>query len=173
MSDRALEALRDLRDDMHRFADYLSVPANQGDGEAGELRDVANQWVGDITQAIHNRGRRARCKFISLDLDDNPEDEYPITIHVEGRRWFDRTYGNTYHSVKVYADGETVGVVGMSYGYGDQYLETAYELLQRKGVLPFAEGMEVLWQVCRDLGIKLTTSVSDGLKRDLHKEGDE
>ena len=50
-----------------------------------------------------------------------------------GRRWFQKTYGNTYHSVTVIQDGETVGRVDCAYGYGDQYIQTAHELLVGAG----------------------------------------
>ena len=50
-----------------------------------------------------------------------------------GRRWFDRKYGNTYHSVAVYKDGDLIGSVDFAYGYGDQYKQTAYGILQNLG----------------------------------------
>lgn len=46
-------------------------------------------------------------------------------IRIEGRRWFQRAYGNTYHSVRIRVDGEVVATVGPCYGYGDQYETTA------------------------------------------------
>lgn len=51
------------------------------------------------------------------------------SIHIEGRRWFQRLYGNTYHSVRIWIDGELVLYSGETYGYGDQYLQTAFEWL--------------------------------------------
>ena len=29
-----------------------------------------------------------------------------MSIHIEGRRWFQRTYGNTYNTVRIFKDGE-------------------------------------------------------------------
>lgn len=55
------------------------------------------------------------------------------TIEVHARRWFQKTYGNTYHSVRVIVDGETVGVRSDVYGYGDHYLHTAGEVLIAAG----------------------------------------
>lgn len=57
-------------------------------------------------------------------------------IKIIGKRWFSRTYGNTYHSVRVIVNGEEVGYVPEAYGYGDQYLQTAFALLQEKGFYP-------------------------------------
>jgi hypothetical protein len=56
-------------------------------------------------------------------------------IHIDGRRWFQRTYGNTYHSVRIYVDGE-VTTLPRQYGYGDQYLQTAWDWLQSHGYIP-------------------------------------
>jgi len=50
-----------------------------------------------------------------------------------GRRWFQKTYGNTYHSVSVLVDGESIGCVPFAYGYGEQYIQSAHELLVKAG----------------------------------------
>lgn len=57
-------------------------------------------------------------------------------ITVIGKRWFERTNGNTYHSVSVYVDGVEIGCVPFMYGYGDQYIQTAHELLQKAQYYP-------------------------------------
>jgi hypothetical protein len=48
-----------------------------------------------------------------------------ITLHA--RRWFERTNGNTYHTVTIEVAGAVVHQTGIHYGYGDQYITTAYE----------------------------------------------
>ena len=53
-----------------------------------------------------------------------------------GRRWFEKTNGNTYHSVEVYANNKLIGRDPYQYGYGDQYLQTAHDILQREGYYP-------------------------------------
>lgn len=50
------------------------------------------------------------------------------TMKIEGKRWFQRSYGNTYHTVKVFVDGEILKSE-ITYGYGSHYLQTAAELL--------------------------------------------
>ena len=60
-------------------------------------------------------------------------------IHIEGRRWFQRTYGNTYHTARVFVGGELVFTSPKSYGYGDSYLQTAAEWLRKNGY-PEARG---------------------------------
>ena len=58
-------------------------------------------------------------------------------IIIDARRWFDRTYGNTYHSVTVTIKharrADLVLRVDYEYGYGEQYLQTAHELLHKAG----------------------------------------
>jgi hypothetical protein len=61
------------------------------------------------------------------------------TIHIEGRRWFQRTYGNTYHSVRIFRDGEQVAYLPFQYGYGEQYLQTAFDWLAANGMPELAE----------------------------------
>jgi hypothetical protein len=57
-------------------------------------------------------------------------------IHIAGKRWFQRTYGNTYHSTTVYVDGESIGTSPREYGYGEQYVQTGFEMLQAAGYYP-------------------------------------
>lgn len=53
-----------------------------------------------------------------------------------GRRWFDRTYGNTYHTVKILINGESVYTSPITYGYDDCFLQTGYEWLRGNLYLP-------------------------------------
>ncbi len=64
----------------------------------------------------------------------------PSSITVLGRRWFQKTYGNTYHSVTVTNDdtGEQLREP-FEYGYGDQWEETAAHLIEAAGWLPTRE----------------------------------
>jgi len=52
------------------------------------------------------------------------------------RRWFQKTYGNTYHSVIVYANSEVIGREHFRYGYGDAWKQTAMEILQNANLWP-------------------------------------
>lgn len=53
-------------------------------------------------------------------------------IEVSGKRWFQKSYGNTYHSVKVYVNDEVL-TDSFAYGYDDGYRQTAHELLIKNG----------------------------------------
>ena len=55
------------------------------------------------------------------------------SLHISARRWCQRTYGNTYHKVTVYVNGETLRSVQEEYGGGDGFLSTAQTLLERAG----------------------------------------
>jgi hypothetical protein len=77
--------------------------------------------------------------------------------HIEGRRWFERTNSNTYHSTTVYYSDGTSKKEPYNYGYDDQYLQTAFIMM---GV-PYGGTRKL-----RDWGV--THSVVDvGRKRDL------
>lgn len=57
-------------------------------------------------------------------------------IIIIGKRWFDKTYGNTYHSVRITEDGKEIAYAPYQYGYGDGYKQTAHKLLQEAGMVP-------------------------------------
>lgn len=57
-----------------------------------------------------------------------------MNIIVMGRRWTD-TYGNTYHTAEIGIDGEFVHCTDIEYGYGEQYLFTAFKWLEENGYI--------------------------------------
>lgn len=54
-------------------------------------------------------------------------------ITIIGRRWFQRTYGNTYNTVRILIDGKTVAELPKEYGYGNHYYQRAAEWLNKNG----------------------------------------
>ncbi len=89
-------------------------------------------------------------------------------LTIIGRRWFERTNGNTYHSVEVYVDGVKLTKIPLTYGYGTQYLQTARDFLEVNKLLPGITDNTVLWRYCEESGIALVDSVTDvQRKRDL------
>lgn len=82
---------------------------------------------------------------------------------VIGRRWFDKVNGNTYHSTRVYKNGEEIGYSGMQYGYGNQWEYTGLEIIKKDD--PSIEA-NALWKL-KEQGHTIVTTVSDGLKREL------
>ena len=51
------------------------------------------------------------------------------SIEIYGLKWFQKSYGNTYHRVKVYVNDELIATSPITYGYGDYYIQNAEELL--------------------------------------------
>jgi len=87
-------------------------------------------------------------------------------IHVAGKRWFHRGPGNTYHSVQIFRNGEQLAYAPMAYGYGDGYLQTAFDLLQKLNVIPADVDYGGTRQLREDFGISY--SVADvSRKKDL------
>ena len=73
-----------------------------------------------------------------------------MNITLIGRRWFQKTYGNTYHTVTVLIDGKEVHQSPKTYGYGDQYAQTGLDWLQENGHISRTQhhngSHEVMWQ---------------------------
>ncbi len=65
-------------------------------------------------------------------------------VTIEGRRWFERTNGNTYHSVSVYVNNELVGRQPFAYGYGEQYVQSAFDILTEFGMFPYEKTDELV-----------------------------
>lgn len=87
------------------------------------------------------------------------------SLLVEARLWFDKTYGNTYHSVRIWVDGEIVGATGKFYGYGDQYRYTAFQWLAMNGYPDYANSH--LWPRFDTVGFDTYFTVSEVKKREL------
>ncbi len=57
-----------------------------------------------------------------------------VGLHIEGRRWFRRSAGNTYSSARIYANGELLKTMQTG-GYGDYYLQMALDWLREQGYI--------------------------------------
>ena len=92
------------------------------------------------------------------------------SIAINARRWFQKSYGNTYHTSKVYINGEYVLTVKETYGYGDHFITTAFEALIKAGVIEGIEtGYDCGWSWCRDNNIRFVDNAVDvNRKKDLH-----
>jgi hypothetical protein len=85
-------------------------------------------------------------------------------IVIEGRRWFEKTNGNTYHSVSVSVNNDFEDSNPFCYGYGNQYEQTAFSLLKKAYEL---EDNMPFWHL-KDKGIIVRSYVSDvARKKDL------
>jgi hypothetical protein len=86
-------------------------------------------------------------------------------IEIWGRRWFQRTYGNTYHSARVYVNDKLVHTIPFAYGYGSQYEQSAWDWLAANGYVNPTKhangGYEPPWAYCRDKGIEYSAHAED------------
>lgn len=87
------------------------------------------------------------------------------TLDVHGRRWFQRTYGNTYNSASITIDygleTEKRVELGIGYGYGSMFEQRAVERLKEAGYpvsFPLSK-----W--CRENGVIYRESVVDVPRR--------
>lgn len=55
------------------------------------------------------------------------------TLEISAKRWFQKSYGNTYHVVKAVVNEEEVVISDICYGYDNHFLTTAANLLCNKG----------------------------------------
>jgi len=101
------------------------------------------------------------------------------TVTIIGRKWFEKTNGNTYHTASIIVNGEHVITTPMEYGYGDQYQRTAEVWLRANGYMPNElmrepysgqtdKRPEMLRSYCTRNGIAYhAEDVTVGRKRDL------
>ena len=92
----------------------------------------------------------------------------PTNIHLSVRRWRDKTYGNSYFSARIYADGELVRVLPFQYGYGSAPDATALAETYGRG-----PGHAYLSGYCREHGIRYTEDDCAALKRECVAHGKE
>ena len=92
-------------------------------------------------------------------------------ITIIGKRWFEKTNGNTYHSTEVYVDGKMIGREDFAYGYDEGYVQTGYDILRKNGYYKTREDGGTYYDFStdrRENHDKIITSVSDvSRKRDL------
>ena len=88
------------------------------------------------------------------------------SVFIEARLWFDKTSGNTYHSVRLEANGLSIGQVPMTYGYGQHYEQTALAYLQKIGLV--SQGVRYLSELQRN-GVIVYIAASNRKKSELHK----
>ncbi len=86
---------------------------------------------------------------------------------IVGKRWFERTYGNTYHSVRIYKGKELIAEKLFTYGYEEHYMQTAAELMVKAGLIPAFEH-ENYFQVRNELNANCLILIDDvSRKKDL------
>lgn len=82
------------------------------------------------------------------------------SIMIVGRRWFQRSYGNTYNTAEIWVNGVYVTKTPKQYGYGDHYRTCAGEWLVAHGYIK-QENVNLTWSDAEKMGITLNAGVSD------------
>jgi hypothetical protein len=102
----------------------------------------------------------------------------PITtVHIIGKRWFDKTYGNTYYKayVTLYNGDEEIHrfSIGKNYGYGSSYMYDSFTYMAEEGIIAgYAQNDNGSWpsplEWCKDNAILLIYNHVDvNRKKDL------
>jgi hypothetical protein len=73
------------------------------------------------------------------------------SLFIEGRLWFDKVNGNTYHAVRIEANGKVICQIPITYGYENQYLETALYWLQRFGLV--SQETKSIWELRQEIDV--------------------
>ena len=76
----------------------------------------------------------ATTRKVQATPEPEPQVVPGVPFHIEGRRWFQKSYGNTYHTAAVYQGGVRLVKLGPAYGYGEGYLQTAFAWLKTHGL---------------------------------------
>jgi hypothetical protein len=144
----------------------LADVANHPDPTVRELAEAAASDP-EVLQVLADRleelglleyARRARERY-----DYTPASNV-ASITVFGRRWFQRTYGNTYHTADIYINGNLLHTTPETYGYGQQYVYTAFAWLRDSGILPDWD-RQAPFHYCEERGITLNYEVEDVPRR--------
>ncbi len=95
------------------------------------------------------------------------------TLIINARRWFQRTYGNTYFSGELLLDGEELVNIDFQYGYGGHCTHELINKAIKEGKLPaklvYDNGCcESNWVYFERLGYKVIENIVDvQRKKDL------
>lgn len=92
------------------------------------------------------------------------------SVFIHGKTWFDKSYGNSYFSARVFVDGNEVARLPFQYGYGDHYIEMAQKKLGELGLLTNSR-MTSLRRVLEQDAAVLYTVLEQSRKRDVEGWG--
>lgn len=135
------------------FADEDGEPNDQGSGEveAKTLNPEAFKTGGTT-------GRKPRLKKSD-------------SVAIYGSRWFDKTYGNTYHTTELYVNDKLIETSDLTYGYDDGYIDTGLKMLEKHFVLPKGYNTSMRWQLRDFVRSYVTRAVDVTRKKDLYAKG--
>lgn len=94
------------------------------------------------------------------------------TIDVRAKEWFDKVNGNSYFAAIVTVNfgmpDEKRLMVPFEYGYGEQYMQAAFDKLQDEKLVPQGQQLQGFRGYCKENGVILRHYKQTGcLKREL------
>jgi len=102
-------------------------------------------------------------KANNIDVDNKI-----FTIDIEAKEWFDKINGNSYHAGSVTVnfglESEQTLNFGFTYGYGEQYKQTAFKTLCDTNILPKLDFTK-LYDYIKNNGIEVRASITMGCKK--------
>jgi hypothetical protein len=63
---------------------------------------------------------------------ETPKAKIKRSLFIEGREWFDKVNGNSYFTARIWVDGGQVAILPFQYGYGEQYIFTAFQTIKEE-----------------------------------------
>lgn len=90
-------------------------------------------------------------------------------LQITGKRWRQKTHGNTYFSAVGYINGKEVARIDFQYGYGDHYTHEILKKMIKHSDLPEKiKDNESPWRYAERIGATLDYSATDvPRKKDL------
>ena len=121
------------------------------------------------------------CGFRSedqIEIEDFQENGCPDCIKeneirsmfIECREWFDKTYGNSYFSARVWINGKIEIVLPFQYGYERHFETVAVHALVEKGFISEQYKNRALWVIANEMGFDCYTSKANTTKKEMFKE---
>lgn len=92
------------------------------------------------------------------------------SIFIEGRRWFDKTYGNSYYSARIHLDGDVIKALPFQYGYENAYQYEAMRQLADDGIIPSEYANRSLHSL-KELGFATYAVIYDAKQSDVKRFG--
>ena len=115
-------------------------------------------------------------EFVGVDQLDASGFHKPIncnafeleSVFIEGRLWFDKTYGNTYFSNRIWINGKVTFEMPMEYGYEEMYVQRAVQELHSRGYFA-GEKIPSVWEIRDEMGVHFYKVATYGKKSELFK----
>ena len=161
-----LDNARELRASLNKYMDTIEAMADQLDPQP----EPYDESAGELPDAFDGDDEHEPAEVEKWTAEIEFNDARAKTIVVIARRWLDEHAGNTYHSVRIIADGEHVATVSKTHGYGLQYETTARDKLIELDLVE-KDGSRPLSRLCDNQGIALLFDVIDvNDESELHEE---